>query len=280
MVRSTGINIRAQALLPIIMLAFLAVPSGVPVQAGDVSFWDHNGSQMRIEQHGRDVTISYEEPRRGIAKLGVASGDTLFFGKVSPNGSLTGEAFVFRRGCEPESYTVTGRWDPDGGQQNLTLRGAAPVRARGGCDIVDYSNSKGSATLRFALIGRDGHAGRGDDYEGQYEDSDEETDGGAVSIGHEPPGFNCAPYLRSGKCPEVTICRSPLLSSQDAMMGRLYKDLLRLSRNNRERRDVRTEQKSNLRYRNECGCDTACLEQAYSIINKSMGKQTVIWGNR
>lgn len=249
-----------------------------PAIAADISFWDHNGSRMRIEQHGRDVTISYEEPRSGIRKHGVQSGDTLFFGQVRPSGRLSGEAFVFRKGCEPASYSVRGRWDPDSGQHNLTLRGAAPVRERGGCEVIDYSSRKGSSTLRFALVGRDGHSGRNYDDEGQGYDGD--GDSGSASLGHEPPGFDCAPYLRSGKCPEVTICRDANLSYQDAMMGRLYKDLLRLSRNSRERGQVRRDQKDNLRFRNECGCDAACLETFYISTNKSMGKTTVIWENR
>lgn len=272
------------------MLAAIVSMSIPPALGADVSFWDHNGSNMRIEQYGKDVTIAYEEPRSGIRKHGVSSGDTLFYGQVSPNGRLTGEAFVFRRGCEPESYSVSGHWNPDSGQHDLTLRGAAPIRERGGCDVVDYSNSSGSATLRFTLIGRDGHVGRTNDDEGQgygsdghsgrYNDNEGQDLGGSETIGHSPPGFDCAPYLRSGKCPEVAICRDPNLSYQDAMMGRLYNDLLRLAPSNRDRTQVRVDQKDNLRFRNECGCDVQCLENFYAMTNKSMGKTTVIWENQ
>ncbi len=257
-----------------VILAFgLVVMNAAASRAGDpvhVSTWDHNGSTMIMETRRRNVEIRYETPSRRMRRIGVQQGEILFDGRINRRNKLVGEAFVFRRGCQPAGYDVRGRFKPDVGQEEIILRGAAPIRERGGCSVIDYSRNRNAARLLFTLIGQDGHAGRVDDFEGQEEAANDPVT--------EGPSFNCRPYVKSGKCPEAMICSSGQLASQDAMMGRLYKDVLRLSRSSSERKQHRNEQRESLKFRNECGCDFECLRSWYYDMNKSLGKTTVILG--
>jgi len=91
-------------------------------------------------------------------------------------------------------------------------------------------------------------------------------------------GFNCAPYLRSGKCPEVAICRDAELSKQDSMMNRLYRELKGKLRGP-ERAALKQDQRDFIRYRADCGCDVQCLEDAYNMQNKGLGKTSLTIGN-
>ncbi len=278
---------RAVQLAVGLALFFGMASPGLTQDRALISTWDHNGSTMVMEKVRRNVEIRYEQPSRRIRRLGVRSGDVLFTGGLKRNGRLAGEAFVFRRNCQPAAYDVRGRFDPDRGQDELILRGAAPIRERGGCDVVDYSRNRNSSRLLFTLIGQDGHGGRDDDNEGQgepaYQDGhagrDTDYEGQEEAINDrvtEPPSFNCRPYVKSGKCPEAMICASGRLASQDAMMGRLYKEVLSLSLNSSERQSHKNEQRNSLKDRNACGCDHDCLEQWYYDMNKSLGKTTVI----
>ena len=74
--------------------------------------------------------------------------------------------------------------------------------------------------------------------------------------------FNCRPYFRSGKCPEVVICRDSFLSSQDEYMASLY-FMLRRRLAGGLRKKFREYQRSWLAKRNSCGCDRYCLSNAY-----------------
>jgi hypothetical protein len=259
------------------LLVALGVSAGVTstsANAVEISYWEHNGSVMKMVQRRQKVTIRYDEPTKRVRRLGVRRGDIVFSGFSRRDGLLRGEAFVFRNGCEPAGYTVEGDWDPVNGKEVLVLQGDAPVRARRSCRVIDYSNARNSATLVFNLQGRDGHAGRTDDTEGQFDDEPYEPEPRQTT--RNKPGFKCAPYLRSGQCPEATICRSEDLSYQDAMMGRLYKELLGLSRNGSQRDQFRADQREALADRASCGCNERCLEDWYRSHNKGLGKTTVI----
>ena len=91
-------------------------------------------------------------------------------------------------------------------------------------------------------------------------------------------GFNCAPYLRSGKCPEVAICRDSYLSSQDSLMNKLYRELKGKLRG-RERAALKQDQRDFIRYRADCGCNVECLGEAYRSQNKGLGKTSLTIGN-
>lgn len=118
---------------------------------GNGVFWTHNNSWMTISKSGRSVRIRYDEPRPGIRRHGVRRGTTLFRGRI--NGSrLRGTAYIFKRGCQPASYNVSGRLsDLGSGAYSIVLRGASPIRE--GCEVVGYTRNSSNARLVFRFAG-------------------------------------------------------------------------------------------------------------------------------
>jgi len=106
--------------------------------------FDHNGSLVFVDSTANRIT--YTEPKPSIAGT-VKQGDTLFVGTIGDQ-RIWGTAYVFKRGCEPAGYNVSGRWSSDGG---FVLRGAAPIREKDGCRIIGYSDTSPNAVLRFKL---------------------------------------------------------------------------------------------------------------------------------
>jgi hypothetical protein len=102
---------------------------------------DHNDSLV-IMTHSEQgaVEIHYSEPRKALQ---IAPGTPLFRGEERA-GQIEGEAFVFKTGCAPAGYRVTGR-RTDG---VLLLSGAAPHRGRG-CEILGESKDSKHSTLAF-----------------------------------------------------------------------------------------------------------------------------------
>jgi hypothetical protein len=96
-----------------------------------VEILDHNGSivELRRSRVGT-IEIRYREPR---ASLMVEPGTLLFRG-AEHNGRVDGEAFVFKSGCKPAAYNVSGRRENGG----LLLEGIAPHRGKG-CSVVTQS---------------------------------------------------------------------------------------------------------------------------------------------
>ena len=100
----------------------------------DGSLWDHNGSAMVLEQSaGR---IVYDEPKAAIAGT-VQRGTVLFEGRFSGK-RINGTAYVFKRGCEPAPYPVSGvmEGNPRGFGSRMVLTGPAPRRDRSSCAII------------------------------------------------------------------------------------------------------------------------------------------------
>lgn len=142
-----------------LMILIATVGIGVAAaqaETDEFTAW-HNGSKMVVSIDGSYVEIRYERPKSSLRKHGVRSGTILFSGELRGR-SMEGEAKVFRRGCEPEAYWVSGRYRS--GMSRFTLRGEAPKRESGGCDVVDYTSSGSNARLRFT---RAGGGGDGDD---------------------------------------------------------------------------------------------------------------------
>jgi len=111
-------------------------------QAGE-SVWDHNGSQMLLQSDGDQRTISYLFPRPGIP---AQPGDILFRGRNNGN-FYQGTAYVFRRGCQPAPYQVSGDVSS---RSRFVLRGASPRRS--GCRIIGYTNNAGNSRLVFTYL--------------------------------------------------------------------------------------------------------------------------------
>jgi len=100
----------------------------------DASTWTHNGSTMLISEKGGRIV--YEEPKASIAGT-IKKGTTLFEGRFDGK-RIVGTAYVFKKGCEPAPYAVTGRMGDNPGNfgSRIVLTGAAPKRDPASCAIV------------------------------------------------------------------------------------------------------------------------------------------------
>lgn len=116
-------------------------PKLLDKQLLDGELFDHNGSLVELTRSGDGVEIRYKAPRKG---LDLTPGALLFRGELR-NGVVRGEAFVFKTGCTPAGYAVSGRRS-DG---TLMLQGAAPRRAKSGCAIIGQSANSPNAYLSF-----------------------------------------------------------------------------------------------------------------------------------
>jgi hypothetical protein len=109
-----------------------------PASAHADSFWNHNGSQMRLTASGQQRTITYELPRSGIAAQGVRPGTVLFEGTLTEGsvGDYSGTAYVFSARCGRMAYEVSGELQNDGTQ--IALSGQAPRRDQSTCETRGY----------------------------------------------------------------------------------------------------------------------------------------------
>lgn len=134
----------------------------LPVQAmAATSFWDHNGSSVRLEDDGKKRKFVYDQPSRNLATAGVKSGTVLFDGEEKADGRLAGYAKLFRKGCDPVDYFVEGALDKSKGE--ILLQGQAPVYSGSGCKITGYSEEGGASSLTFVYRGGDTNVARGPD---------------------------------------------------------------------------------------------------------------------
>lgn len=113
--------------------------------------FDHNGSAMIVNPNAG--TIVYRDPKKSIS--GMVKPGALLFKAASPwdayddKALIKGTAYVFKRGCNPAPYAVSGRQK---GWHTLVLKGAAPVRAKSGCNVIGYKINSNS-TLKFVSWG-------------------------------------------------------------------------------------------------------------------------------
>ncbi|MFB4375965.1 hypothetical protein RAC92_20585 [Agrobacterium sp. CR_3] len=113
--------------------------------------FDHNGSAVIVSPS--KGTIIYRDPKMSIA--GTVKPGALLFKANAPwnpyddNTVIRGTAYVFKEGCDPAQYSVSGHQQ---GWHTLVLKGAAPVREKNGCKIVDYKMNNNS-TLKFVSRG-------------------------------------------------------------------------------------------------------------------------------
>ncbi|MBY5918456.1 hypothetical protein HFO77_29120 [Rhizobium leguminosarum] len=94
--------------------------------------------------------IRYLRPKPSIAAT-IKPGTVLFKGKpwdqYDQNSGISGIAYLFKNGCPPAPYEVSGGFAPD--WSRIVLHGPAPVRQKEGCEVVDYSEESPNATLVF-----------------------------------------------------------------------------------------------------------------------------------
>jgi len=113
--------------------------------------WRHNASIMRLERSGDRVRIIYHEVAARLSPT-IEEGMTLFEGRVS-DGSIVGEAVVFKRGCTPAPYRVRGQIADIRRTGQLTLAGPSPRRASGGCGVLGLNADSPNARLVFSPLG-------------------------------------------------------------------------------------------------------------------------------
>lgn len=103
----------------------------------------HNGSVMDVQVcDGGAITISYAQPRPGMAKQGARPGSLLFDGQEAANGIISGQSRLFSARCGVVPYSVTGSRQGN----TIILNGSAPVRGKR-CRVVRYRQDN----LVFAL---------------------------------------------------------------------------------------------------------------------------------
>jgi hypothetical protein len=106
----------------------------------------HNGSLMAVYVLGPKIEIRYEQPRQGLADIGVTPGTVLVQATWVTPQKIEGIAFIFPAwGCPPFPYPVAGSVDR---YSVLTLSGAAP-QLDYGCRVVGYNWNSQHAYLRF-----------------------------------------------------------------------------------------------------------------------------------
>jgi hypothetical protein len=126
-----------------------------PSEAGSVSpvqEYDHNGSRMVVDFD--KGTIRYAKPKASLAGT-VLPKTVLFEGtftsesSIDDKASVKGTAFIFKKGCDPAPYPVTGFFDGAA----ISLSGVAPIRAKNSCAIVGTSSKSPHSHLTFYPIG-------------------------------------------------------------------------------------------------------------------------------
>lgn len=130
----------------------IAAITPATAQMSQGEYWDHNGSYMSIIRDGNSLTIRYVDPKSSMRRHGVRPGTVLFRGRITGS-RIRGTAYTFRRGCQPASYNVSGRFERNDtySAHRVYLNGASPVRE--GCEVVGYTRNSGNAHLEFRYGG-------------------------------------------------------------------------------------------------------------------------------
>ncbi|MET1047130.1 MAG: hypothetical protein ABWX70_10595 [Hyphomicrobium sp.] len=89
------------------------------------------------------IEVEYDDPKVPFALQSA----TVFRGRMLPDGAVPGTAFLFKEGCQPAGYVVTGRFDMKRGR--LLLAGAAPVQPGSTCEVRGFDPASRNATLLF-----------------------------------------------------------------------------------------------------------------------------------
>ena len=116
-----------------------------PRNEPSVTMLGHNGSTIEMSTDANNnVVMRYSSVRAGLP---VREGTVLFKGTVDANGWVNGTAYVFKRGCPPASYDVSGEKT----NSRILLRGEAPIFETNSCDIASYDPSSRNSRLEFTI---------------------------------------------------------------------------------------------------------------------------------
>jgi hypothetical protein len=120
-------------------------PAALPAPSGG-SFWNHNGSLMRLETDGSDRRFYYERPRPGMIAQGARKGALLFDG-IRVGERYEGTAYIFSKRCGVFPYAVSG--SVEDGDRRVVMRGRAP-KPGADCGVASHRDD----TLVFEYEGR------------------------------------------------------------------------------------------------------------------------------
>ena len=115
----------------------LVAPSSASASHCATESYTHNGSVMDVTFCDYTVTISYDKPRRVLRRHGVDPGTLLVDAHTSGGGMVTGSARIFKQGCGPLKYKVSGHMQGN----RIVLFGKAPVRDDS-CTVVRIRNDR------------------------------------------------------------------------------------------------------------------------------------------
>lgn len=125
--------------------ATLLFSSQAHASACSLDRYMHNGSVMDVQVcDGGQLTISYAQPRPGMAQAGARAGSLLFDGTEAANGFISGQSRLFSARCGVVTYPVSGSRQGNA----IVLNGTAPIRGQG-CQIVRHRQDN----LVFSLLG-------------------------------------------------------------------------------------------------------------------------------
>jgi len=97
--------------------------------------------------------IRYITLKASIA-MAVQKGTILFYGEfknapgLEARGTVSGTAFVFKRGCEPAPYLVSSTYNA----HSIMLKGVAPRRAKDSCEILEATKNSPHAVPKFDVL--------------------------------------------------------------------------------------------------------------------------------
>jgi uncharacterized protein YecT (DUF1311 family) len=218
----------------------LATLGTSPLAAAE-STWNYNGSSVLLVEDGGSVTVTYIEPRPMLKKENVKQGTVLL--KASLDGStLKGTSYVFRGGCDPAPYEVTGRYVSGGSQRTLELEGVVPRRAVDSCALITPPFARPSRLLFTRTnngVGREPSRGLPDD--------------GSLVVREQA----CSGYSNPA---EREICLDRDLGRLDADIAALYDRATKSLDADAAR--LKAEQQAWIKERDACGTDSRCLSAA------------------
>ncbi len=111
------------------------------------TFWDHNGSLMRLAKQGNSRKFYYQRPSSRMARAVSLVDPLLFTGRQSGN-SYSGTAYVYSSRCRRKfGYRVNGEISSNG--KRVVMRGSAPVIGSN-CRVSRYEWN-GNSTLVFSF---------------------------------------------------------------------------------------------------------------------------------
>lgn len=122
-------------------LALIAL-AGIAIAQETGGRFDHNGSIVEVNWNGEhDFSINYIRPKPGI---GVEYNTILVDGWIGVDDQINATARVFKSGCNPATYEVTGTFD----NNYFELSGLAPARWNGCTPVGREWNEHSTLTFR------------------------------------------------------------------------------------------------------------------------------------